>query len=238
MKHLSILCLWLSLSCIGYAQLDWRAGVSKSVITPDTPVWLAGYGGKRVPDGKLHDLWLKVLALEDRDGHKAVLITSDFQGVPRSMSDRVFERLEKEHQLKRHQVMFTFSHNHCGPRLGDDLIDYYPVEPEQELLVAQYTSRMVDVTVATVGRALADLSPARLSHGKGQTNFAVNRRNNKEPEVAQMLAEGKPLAGPVDHDVPVLAVKKAEGQLIAIVFGYACHPTTSRRRVRNLLSCV
>ena len=24
-----------------------------------------GYGGKRVPDGKLHDLWMKALALED-----------------------------------------------------------------------------------------------------------------------------------------------------------------------------
>ena len=208
------------------AQFDWKAGVAKAVITPETDVWLAGYGSKRAPDGKLHDLWLKVLALEDQAGHKAVLITSDFQGVPRSMSDRVFARLEREHQLERHQVLFTFSHNHCGPRLGDDLVDYYPVEAEQEKLVEEYTDRMIEVTVAAVGRALKDLSPAALSQGRGHTNFAVNRRNNKEAEVAQLLAEGKPLAGPVDHDVPVLSVKRADGQLVAIVFGYACHPTT------------
>lgn len=223
-----ILAVLICLVCSGVArgQFDWKAGVSKAVITPETDVWLAGYGSKRVPDGKLHDLWLKVLALEDQQGHKAVLITSDFQGVPRSMSDRVFTRLEREHQLQRHQVMFTFSHNHCGPRLGDDLIDYYPVEAEQEKLVAEYTDRMIDVTVAAVARALHDLSPASLAQGKGHTSFAVNRRNNKEAEVAQMLAEGKPLAGPVDHDVPVLTVKRPDGQLAAIVFGYACHPTT------------
>ena len=47
------------------------------------------------------------------------------------MSDRVFRQLQEKFQLERQQIMFTFSHNHCGPRLGDDLVDYYPVEAEQ-----------------------------------------------------------------------------------------------------------
>ena len=105
--------------------VPWKAGVAKAVITPEKAVWLAGYGSKRAPDGKLHDLWMKALALEDERGRRAVLITSDFQGVPRSMSDPVFEQLRTKFGLERHQVMFTFSHNHCGPRLGDDLVDYY-----------------------------------------------------------------------------------------------------------------
>uniref|UniRef100_A0A7C4LL77 Neutral/alkaline non-lysosomal ceramidase N-terminal domain-containing protein n=1 Tax=Schlesneria paludicola TaxID=360056 RepID=A0A7C4LL77_9PLAN len=204
----------------------WKAGVAKAVITPETGVWLAGYGSKRPPDGKLHDLWMKALALEDAGGRRAVLITSDFQGVPRSMSDRVFALLGERHQLQRSQVMFTFSHNHCGPRLGDDLIDYYPVEAEQEALVAEYTDRMVDRTVVLVGEALANLAPARLRMGEGHTTFAVNRRNNREADVPDLLAKGIPLAGPVDHAVPVLTVARPSGALAAILFGYACHPTT------------
>jgi hypothetical protein len=204
----------------------WKAGVAKAVITPETGVWLAGYGSKRPPDGKLHDLWMKALALEDAGGRRAVLITSDFQGVPRSMSDRVFALLHERHQLQRSQVMFTFSHNHCGPRLGDDLIDYYPVEAEQEALVAEYTDRMVDRTVTLVGEALANLAPARLRMGEGHTTFAVNRRNNREADVPDLLAKGIPLAGPVDHAVPVLTVARPSGALVAILFGYACHPTT------------
>src|SRR5688572_897330 len=66
-------------------ETAWKAGVAKRVITPETSVWLAGYGTKRPPDGKLHDLWMKALALEDDAGNRAILITSDFQGVPKSM---------------------------------------------------------------------------------------------------------------------------------------------------------
>lgn len=219
---LATTCAWR----VPAAEPTWRAGVARAVITPDKPVWLAGYGTRRPPDGKLHDLWIKALALEDAEGRRAVLITSDFQGVPRSMSDRVFEQLAKRHGLERRQVLFTFSHNHCGPRLGDDLVDYYPVEDEQVKLVAEYTDAMVERAVGVVSDALARLAPAQLSTSSATCTFAVNRRNNRETEVPALLAEGKQLVGPVDHTVPVLRVSRPDGRLEAIVFGYACHPTT------------
>ena len=118
---------------------SWRAGIARTTITPEKPVWLAGYGSKRVPDGKLHDLWAKALALEDAQGHRAVLVSSDFQGIPKQFSDRVFAELRQKLSLERQQVMLSFSHNHCGPRLGDDLVDYYPVESEQVALVEVYS---------------------------------------------------------------------------------------------------
>jgi neutral ceramidase len=204
----------------------WKAGVAKAVITPEKAVWLAGYGTKRAPDGKLHDLWMKALALEDSAGNRAVLITSDFQGVPKVMSDPVFEQLQKKFGLERRQVMFTFSHNHCGPRLGDDLVDYYPIDADQVKLVDEYTALMITKAVEMVGEALVKLAPATLQMGEGRATFAVNRRNNREPDVADLLAKGTPLVGPVDHAVPVMTVTRADGRLEAILFGYACHPTT------------
>ena len=204
----------------------WKAGLAKAVITPEKSVWLAGYGSKRAPDGKLHDLWMKALALEDNAGHQAVLITSDFQGVPRLMSDPVFEQLKSKYGIERYQVMFTFSHNHCGPRLGDDLIDYDPVEEAQGKLVEEYTAQMVVKAVDMVGEALKKLTPANLQTGEGRATFAVNRRNNREADVAGLLEKGTPLVGPVDHTVPVLTVTRPDGALKAILFGYACHPTT------------
>jgi len=204
----------------------WKAGVARAVITPEKAVWLAGYGSKRSPDGILHDLWMKALALEDAEGRRVVLITSDFQGVPKGMSDGVFAQLQQRYGLEREQVMFTFSHNHCGPRLGDDLVDYYPIEDEQVELVAEYTALMQDRAVELVGEALAGLAPAALQQGEGKATFAVNRRNNVEAEVPAMIANGTPLVGPVDHAVPVLTVTRPDGSLEAILFGYACHPTT------------
>jgi hypothetical protein len=208
------------------AEDGWKAGVARAVITPEKAVWLAGYGSKRVPDGKLHDIWMKALALEDHTGKRVVLITSDFQGVPKGMSDRVFARLKEKLKLERHQVMITFSHNHCGPRLGDDLVDYYPVEEEQVKLVEEYTSLMVTRMVEMVEQALARLAPATLRTGHGTATFAVNRRNNREADVADLIAKGTPLKGPVDHTVPVMTVTGKDDKPMAILFGYACHPTT------------
>ena len=213
-------------SAISAQEATWKAGVAKAIITPEKGVWLAGYGSKRAPDGKLHDLWMKALALEDPKGNRVVLVTSDFQGVPKEMSDRVFEQLQKKEKLERHQVMITFSHNHCGPRLGLDLVDYYPIEAEQVKLVDEYTTLMETKMVEMVGKALADLAPANLQAGQGKTTFAVNRRNNREADVPALLAKGEALKGPVDHTVPVMTVTRADKKIVAILFGYACHPTT------------
>ena len=219
----------LILSTPGIAQENkttWRAGVAKAVITPETSVWLAGYGSKRAPDGKLHDIWMKSLALEAPDGKRAIIVTSDFQGVPKEMSDAVFLILKKKHNLERHQVMITFSHNHCGPRLGLDLVDYYPIEAEQVKLVDEYTDLMVRKMADMISESIANLAPASLKMGEGHATFAVNRRNNKEAEVPSIIAKGEPLKGPVDHTVPVMTVTDKDNKPIAILFGYACHPTT------------
>ncbi len=37
--------------------MTWQVGIGRRVITPRTPVWLAGYGTRRVPEGTIHDLW-------------------------------------------------------------------------------------------------------------------------------------------------------------------------------------
>lgn len=230
MLHVCRIVLILALAILSVASsssaASWKAGTARAVITPDTPVWLAGYGSKRPPDGKIHDLWMKALALEDAEGRRAVLITSDFQGVPKGFSDQVFAGLKQRLGLERTQVMITFSHNHCGPRLGDDLVDYYPVEAEQVAVVDEYSRQMATRMIALVEEALGKLAPADLRFGSGRATFAVNRRNNREAEVPQLFAQGKPLAGPVDHDVPVLTVTRPDGKLEAILFGYACHPTT------------
>src|SRR2546422_6685666 len=91
-------------------EKTWRAGTARAVITPQQPVWLSGYAGQRVPAGKLHDLWIKVLALEDADGRRAVLLTSDLIGFSRAAYDDLCAELKQRHQLERAQVALTFSH--------------------------------------------------------------------------------------------------------------------------------
>ena len=204
----------------------WQVGIGKRVITPTTPVWLAGYGTQRVPYGKVHDLFVKVLALKSKSGKVTVMATTDHQGMSNTVYESLYRKIYLRFKIKREDFMLTFSHNHSGPRLTDDLTDYYPVNKEQEKIVAEYSDWMSGQIVEAVGEALENWQNARIYIGMGTCTFAVNRRENKEAEVPEILASGKPLKGPVDHDVPVMAIRGEGGNLISILFGYACHPTT------------
>lgn len=222
----ALLCAVAS-SGVAAAAPGWKAGLARAVITPERPMWLAGYGGRDHPaEGTEHDLWVKVLALEDADGRRAVLITSDVLGYSRVMLDAIRAALEKQCGLKPAEIMLTASHTHSGPVVRESLLDYYPLDDAQMALVESYSRLLERRIVDTVTKALADMQPATLLATEGETTFAVNRRTNREAEVAARQAAGEKMAGPVDHSIPMLLVRGADEKLRAIVFGYACHNTT------------
>ncbi|HUQ69926.1 MAG TPA: neutral/alkaline non-lysosomal ceramidase N-terminal domain-containing protein [Planctomycetaceae bacterium] len=208
------------------AEPVWKAGIARAVITPTESMWLAGYGSRTKPsEGKLHDLWIRVLAVEDAGGHRGIVLSSDTLGISKPIYDEVVQRLGQSHGLTRAQIMLHASHTHCGPVLKSALYDIYPLDAEQIAKIEKYSAWLTDTIVDTVSAAIKDLQPATLVRGQGSAGFAVNRRNNREPDVPRLREQGK-LLGPVDHSVPVLAVKKPDGSLKAVVFMYACHNTT------------
>jgi hypothetical protein len=203
----------------------WKAGAAKVKITPAHLMWMSGYGSRTKPaEGKLHDLWAKALVLEDAHGRRCALVTMDLVGIPRDLSLAVRDELKKKHGLAREAVILSVSHTHTGPVVGHNLGAMYFLDDEQRKLVEDYAVDLQSKLVAVVGEALGKLAPARLERGLGHVTFAVNRRNNKETDVPGLRERGL-LKGPVDHDVPVLSVRDPEGQLRAVVFGYACHAT-------------
>lgn len=222
-----VLTLLLTVNCCLKADDIWRFGKAKSSITPQEFMWMSGYGSRNKPaDGKLTELWVKVLALEDRDGNRALLITLDLIGIGRQMSDQITREIQDKYQLSRDRVAICTSHTHTGPALADNLmpLHYLVVDEDQQQLIQSYSQWLKKEIVATVGRALKTMQPARLAWGSGKATFAVNRRNNAEAQVPKLRLEKK-LQGPVDHDVPVLAIRDSADRLQAVVFGYACHAT-------------
>lgn len=202
---------------------EWKAGVAVQKITPEQFMWMAGYGNRTKPaEGKLTDLYVKALALQDPHGERLVLLTSDLVGIPRSLSAPVAEEVSKRTGLPRERLMLTVSHTHCGPALRDSLHTMYDMPPNEAAKIGPYTDKLKGWMIDTIVRALDDLKPARLSFGKGTARFAVNRR---KPTDKGFINAANP-EGPVDHAVPVLRVDGADGKLRVVVFGYACHNTT------------
>ena len=77
---------------------------------------MAGYADRTKPsEGVTQELYAKALALEDHSGKRAVLVTSDFLGLPAVASQNVAERAEKQYHLTRDQLLLSSSHTHGGP---------------------------------------------------------------------------------------------------------------------------
>ncbi len=207
------------------AELAWKAGAARANITPENLMWMSGYSARTKPaEGKLTDLWAKALVLEDPSGRRAVLVTVDLVGVERGLSVAVCAQLKQKHVLPREAILLAASHTHSGPVVRSNLNVMYDLDATQRQFVANYGRSLETKLVEVVGAALKGLKPARVEWGNGHVTFAVNRRTNKEADVPKLREAGR-LKGPVDHDVPVLAVRDDQDRLTAVVFGYACHAT-------------
>ena len=225
--HLFRLVALIFLSTIAFGEeAEWKAGVATVAVTPQQPMWMAGYSSRTKPsEGVLSELHVKALAIEDRGGTRAVIVTSDLISIPRALRQQVIEGLGAKYHLNPSGILLNCSHTHCSPVVRDDLemSVMYPLAPDQRRLVESYFVELRDKMIGVIGAAVEDLQPARLSYSHAKCGFAMNRRlptkdgfqNSPYPE------------GPVDHDVPVLRVESIEGKLRAVAFGYACHNTTT-----------
>lgn len=227
MKAFLLTILTLALCCqAAFAQKtnsDWRAGVAKAVITPDQPVWMAGYGSRTKPsEGTSQELYAKALALQDNRGKRVVIVTTDILGIPREMGDAIASGVAQKYKLTRANLVLTSTHTHTGPVPHRNLEGAYFLDEQQAAAVKRNTARMTEKIIAVVGEALRELQPATLSFGRGAAHFGINRRVNRDGR----FVFGSNKDGVKDDDVPLLQVRSADGRLRAVLLSYACHNTT------------
>ncbi|CAN5757167.1 hypothetical protein BH23PLA1_BH23PLA1_36750 [soil metagenome] len=188
----------------------WKAGTSTAVITPEEPLYMSGYADrKELAEGTEQDLFAKALAIEDQEGQRVVILTMDLIGVRDQLRADVAEQVEERYQLPPECLLINASHTHCGPAYERDNAQ-------------AYLERLTQTLIDLVGQALEDLEPATLTYSHARCGFAMNRRT---PSDSGYRNHPYP-DGPVDHDVPVMRVADEQGELRAVLFGYACHNTT------------
>lgn len=231
MKRAVLILIFLCFICLNATQAqnklqstaaEWKAGIARMVITPKQPMAMAGFAVRTHPsEGTLHDLWAKALALEDASGKKAVLVTTDLLGLPKEVSDHIRDRIRTKYGLGRDQILLNSSHTHSGPVLQHALSDIYVLDTEQLDRIRKYSQLLENDIVKLVGDALGKMEPAAVYAQNGVTRFQVNRRNNPVATLTKVTE----LQGPNDYAVPVIKVLDKKGDLKAVAFGYACHPT-------------
>ncbi len=200
-------------SCIT-ATTGFKAGISRIDITPDYPIRLNGFGGRRTEsEGISQRIWAKALALEDPANGPAILIAIDNLGVPDYIHTELSKRLGTAIGLKPERLCLTATHTHTAPLLTNftPTIFSVAIPPEHLLPIERYTTELILAMEKVALEAWKARRDAVLSTRVGQVTFAMNRRTK---------------GGPVDHDLPVLAVRDLSGTLLALYTSYACHCVT------------
>jgi len=228
-RGIALLALIISLGAFpnGFSY-EFRAGTAKANITPEELGWLGGYGHRNRPaEGVAADLWVRALALEDKPGHRRVLVSADIHIFTRRLHREIVEAARKQFRLKESELMLIASHTHSGPALPEDFdpVISWSLNEQEMRKVHAAANRIRNQVLDAMARALADLRPARLAFGRGQATFGVNRRVRKSDGSYDFGANP---AGVTDPDVPVLLVQSPEGAPRAVVFTYACHCTSIR----------
>src|SRR3954447_23002813 len=146
--------LVLVLAAVGLGAATFKAGVGRADITPNGPIWFSGYAARtHASEGAVHKIWAKALAIESGPGQRIVIVSTDVVGIPRTIADDVAARVEKEHGIKRPQLLLNASHPHTGPYIWSNLNNLTVLPPGEEEKLVVYARKFADDIVAAIGAA-------------------------------------------------------------------------------------
>lgn len=208
----------LSLAASGLAG-QIRAGVAQADITP--PAGLPMYGfferikKNQLSTGTLDPLYARILVL-GAGKQRLALVTLD---LGRTFGKPLLDQL-KQDVAGADGISFlvvTASHTHSGPNILDE---YQPGQ------TPAWESRALRKIETAVGEASRHLAPVRIGFGYGSVHIGYNRRVVNPDGTVTMLWTNptKVPTSPVDPTVAVLRLDRMDGNPLAILVNYACHP--------------
>jgi hypothetical protein len=151
-----------------------RAGFGRAVITPETPVMLAGFGDRHEPATEVHDeLEVRALYLADSERTTGVcLLVCDLLGMSASFSLPVRQSVAEELRLPLAAVLTASTHTHSGPSCiaGSEAVGW-PTPPG-------YIDVLVAGCRAAAEQARQAAVPALLAYRRAPLpdGLSVNRR--------------------------------------------------------------
>jgi|GEM_PF-2890900 len=150
---------------------------------------------------------MKVLVIDDGN-NSVVFLSADILNWRKSNGtvDEFRIRLHDQYGFEPDQIILNATHTHTGPDLGVD----------------EYREYFIKSGVDLVGKVLKKLEPARLYFTRGRSELSINRRGLTREGF--FIRRFNPY-GSVDHELILLKAVNTDGNPIAFVTNYACHPT-------------
>ncbi|MCX7827428.1 MAG: hypothetical protein N2689_18000, partial [Verrucomicrobiae bacterium] len=221
---------------VGWATVD---------ITPSARVVLDGSGYKRVTKEVEDPVTATVLALETRDGERAIeqaiLISFDLV----RMTKEVHEGMQREaakrvKDFDSSKLFCGVTHTHCGPSISYEKTgpgQLYDISKETDVMTPQqYIRLLYDRVGPAIAEAWQNRKPAGVSWGLGHAAVGYNRRLTYADGSAIMgFDTARPdfshIEGSEDHAVEMLFFWDADKKLTGMLLNLACPSQVGRKAI-------
>lgn len=198
-----------------------RAGAAKVDITPPLPVDVLGYVRRDVAPRIVSDpLLATAIVFSDADVSVAI-IAADLANLAPRFADTVRERVADALMIDPAHILLNSSHTHAAPwpgaqqKLGGEFDGWEPRELD-------YWASLPDAFASVAVQAMAAQQDVCISGAVGHApGLAVNRRERTND--GRTILGWNP-DGFVDDSVPTLRVDGLDGQAVATIVGFGCHP--------------
>ncbi len=189
-----------------------RIGIAKVNLNPTGPVTIDGFGARDgFSEGIEHDIEGQCMVFDNgptRLGLMALdlLAVDDYLLVP-------IRQAAKKLGIAPEQMMVNTSHTHAAPNVT-------PCRSFMQSYEDEYLEATRDKLCDLVAAAVDDLQEAKIDYTVGTCAMGMNRRRKGTSGLRPNPDK------PIDLDVPVLRVLSPEDKVRAVLFSYACHPST------------
>ena len=189
------------------------AGVGKVVITPPVGVYLGGYALRTKPStGVDRDLYARALVLDD--GRSRVgLVVADVIGLGDATVAEVRRLAQAKADIAPKNLTVVCTHSHSAP--GTRYSSTYAIDADWSRLLPALMTEAVTEAVRNMTRCRVGSARATV----GGVSFDRTAR----------LGEG----GPIDQEVVAFVAETLNGEPLAMLINFACHPVVFGPR--NLL---
>ncbi len=179
--------------------MKWNIGVAEVEITPPFATPLAGFGQARTACHQgVHDPLHAGCVVFENGGEAVALVSCEVIGLRAEILRQVRAAVAGRCGLPPGRVVITCTHTHGAPVVGE-----------------AFASFLVERLATVIQAAWEDRQPRRLEAGRGSHAEWVGF-NRRRLETGFL---------PVDREVSFLAVVEPTGEMRAVLYHYACHPS-------------
>jgi len=198
-----------------------RAGVCRADITPPIGIAHAGWGAQSHERAAGVELPLTATALVlSDDATTSIIVDIDICFLVEEDAARTRKIVSDLTGVNEHNIRLSYTHTHSDT-IRSLAGTWFKSGTE---MIEAYIEHLGNVVAGAAWRAMNTQVPVRVASASGTSDISVHRRFQRPGD--GVVVVGRNWDGPRDPQVQVLRFDTVDGEPLAAVVNFACHPIT------------